>query len=92
VFVEEFIQSFQAYDKGGNGAIGAGELHHAFTQLGEHLTNAGKGGKGGKDVKSREEEELWTRRFVCPLLRRLGCTDISLHPSLSFYGDFDELD
>jgi hypothetical protein len=64
----------------------------------------GKGGKGGGGsmgssappgaggVQSREEEELWARRSVFPLLYRLGCTDISLHHSPSFYGDFDELD
>ena len=43
-------------------------------------------------VQSREEEEFWARRFVFSVLYRLDCTEISLHHSLSFYGDFDELD
>jgi hypothetical protein len=48
-------------------------------------SKGGKGGKGGKppanNVKSREEEEFWTRRFVFPLLCRLDCINISLHLS-----------
>jgi len=36
---EEFIRSFQIFDKEGNGTIGAGELRYVLTQLGEKMSD-----------------------------------------------------
>jgi hypothetical protein len=87
----------------GLGGVGGGGHHGLGSIIGGGLGSiigggmgdgmfGGIGDVGGHKSQRREEEELWARRFVYPLMYRLGCTDTSLHPSLSFYGDFDELE